>query len=308
MTPVASARVRSLELGRLRLAISFRTRSNVRIPAEGITGSRLLAHDVARSAASRHEDVRARRSSAGRHDFLVDLDARASARCPPTLCSCAVSFVRSRAEERDIGAAFLSESRTSLLGGMPSVAGDASSVARLLLQKNATFNQEFRETIEPLLASFITRRTAVLRLRRLTSPCTASSSVAPGMFYNLGGKVALSRSPWDAHLFPSRVHDEDGRITLLLLQAQIEERSDQDVAIARPVFDSSQSLYRRADGIRLAGRRSIRFECLHTAFHVPEPRRSVCRRARPRDSVMRGRPEAQPVQCARFGVRRQLLF
>ena len=53
-------------------------------------------------------------------------------------------------EERDIGAAFLSESRTSLLGGMPYVAGDASWMVRLLLQKNATFNQEFRETIEPM--------------------------------------------------------------------------------------------------------------------------------------------------------------
>ena len=54
--------------------------------------------------------------------------------------------------------------------------------------------------------------------------------LAPGMFYNLGGKLALSRSTWDAHQFPSRVHDEDGRITLLLLQAQIEERPDLDVA------------------------------------------------------------------------------
>jgi hypothetical protein len=34
---------------------------------------------------------------------------------------------------------------------MPSVAGEASRVVRLLLQKNATFDQEFRETIEPLL-------------------------------------------------------------------------------------------------------------------------------------------------------------
>jgi len=57
--------------------------------------------------------------------------------------------------------------------------------------------------------------------RGFNKPFRREFHVAPAMFYNLGGKLALSRSTWDAQLFPARVHDEDGRITLLLLQARL---------------------------------------------------------------------------------------
>ena len=83
------------------------------------------------------------------NDFLSTLMLSVSSM--PATSTQLRGFVRPfTGEESDIGAAFLSESRTSMLGGMPSVAGDASWVVRLLLQKNATFNQEFRETIEPM--------------------------------------------------------------------------------------------------------------------------------------------------------------
>jgi hypothetical protein len=90
------------------------------------------------------------------------------------------------------------------------------------------------------------------------------------MFYNLGGKLAVSRSAWDGHLFPARVHDEDGRITLLLLQAQIEEHPDLDVAtlvrstaLRNPYTGEPMEYDPRAG--------TIGFPCLHTAFHPPEP-------------------------------------
>jgi hypothetical protein len=90
------------------------------------------------------------------------------------------------------------------------------------------------------------------------------------MFYNLGGKLALSRSPWDAQLFPARVHDEDGRITLLLIQAQINERPDLDVATT--VQSSALRNPYTGEAMEYDARtRTIGFECLHTAFHVPEP-------------------------------------
>jgi hypothetical protein len=90
------------------------------------------------------------------------------------------------------------------------------------------------------------------------------------MFYNLGGKLALSRSPWDGQLFPARVHDEDGRIMLLLIQAQIEEHPDQDVATLvrssalRNPYTGEPMEYDSRTG-------TIGFACLHIAFHPPEP-------------------------------------
>jgi hypothetical protein len=91
------------------------------------------------------------------------------------------------------------------------------------------------------------------------------------MFYNLGGKLVLSsRSAWNTHAFPSRVHDEDGRITLLLLQAEIEEHPDQDVATLvrsstlRNPYTGEPMEYDSRTG-------TLGFACLHTAFHPPEP-------------------------------------
>jgi hypothetical protein len=90
------------------------------------------------------------------------------------------------------------------------------------------------------------------------------------MFYNLGGKLAAIPSNWNWHLFPARVHDEDGRITLLLLQAQLEEDPEQDVAALlrtstlRNPYTGESMNYDPREG-------TLGFACLHTAFHPPEP-------------------------------------
>jgi len=90
------------------------------------------------------------------------------------------------------------------------------------------------------------------------------------MFYNFGGKLALSRSPWDAHQFPSRVHDENGRITLLLLQAEIEERPDLDVGTL--VRSSAHRNPYTGEPMEYDSRaQTLGFVCLETASHPPEP-------------------------------------
>jgi hypothetical protein len=90
------------------------------------------------------------------------------------------------------------------------------------------------------------------------------------MIYNLGGKLALSRSTWDGHLFPARVHDEDGRIMLLLLQAAIEERPNMEVA--RIVGSSSLRNPYTGQAFEYDPKaHTIGFACLHTAHHPPEP-------------------------------------
>jgi hypothetical protein len=255
------------ELGRLRLAISFQTdptdvfldKASQELAFWRVTmrDGQLLGTKLSGLAGIRWT-----------HDFLStlmrerQLDARDLERMR--------SFVRPfTPEERDIGAAFLSESRTAMLGGQPYVADDASWLVRLLLQRNATFNQQFRDTIRPL------RRRASLDARhyydqKAYEPLPREFHVTPAMFYNLGGKLGMIPSYWNWQLFPARVHDEDGRITLLLLQAQIEEHPAQDVAslvrtsTLRNPYTGEPMDYDPRE-------RTLEFACLHTAFHPPEP-------------------------------------
>jgi hypothetical protein len=255
------------ELGRLRLAISFRT-DPTEVFLEKAAQELAFWRMTLREAQLLGTKMSALASTRWTNDFLSTL--MRERRLDAGQLSLLRNFVRPLTrEESDIGAAFLSESRTALLGGMPSVAGDSSWLIRLLLQKNATFNQEFQDTIEPM------RRRASLDARqyydqKAYEPLPNEFRVAPGMFYNLGGKLALSKSTWDAHQFPSRVHDEEGRITLLLLQAQIEESPGQDVAtlvrsstLRNPYTGEPMEYDSRAG--------TISFECLETAIHPPEP-------------------------------------
>jgi hypothetical protein len=255
------------EVGRLRLAISFRTEPTATFldkASQDLAFWRMTLRD-AQLLGTKMSALAAIRWT---NDFLSTLmrERELDARDLERLRGFVHPLTR---EESDIGAAFLAESRTALLGGMPSVAGDASRVIRLLLQKNATFNQEFRDTIEPMRerASLDARQ---FYDRKAYEPLRHEFQVAPAMFYNLGGKLALSRSAWDPHEFPSRVHDEDGRITLLLLQAQIEEHPDQDVATLvrssalRNPYTGEPMEYDSQAG-------TIEFACLETAFHPPEP-------------------------------------
>jgi hypothetical protein len=254
------------ELGRLRLAISYRidpTAAFLEKASQELAFWRMTLRE-AQLLGTKMSALAAMRWA---HDFLSTLarERQLDASDLAQLRGFVRPFTR---DESDIGDAFLSESRTSLLGGMPFVAGDASWVVRLLLQKNATFNQEFRETIEPM------RGRASLAAReyyayKAYEPLRHEFHLAPRMFYNFGGKLALSRSAWDAHQFPSRVHDEDGRITLLLLQAEIEEHPDLDVAtlvrsstLRNPYTGEAMEYDSRAG--------TLGFACLETASHPPE--------------------------------------
>jgi hypothetical protein len=255
------------ELGRLRLAISFRTDPTA-VFLEKASQELAFWRMTLREGQLLGTKMSALAAIHWTHDFLSTLmrERQLDARDLEQLRGFVRPFTR---EERDIGAAFLTESRTALLGGAPYVAGNASWVIGLLLQKNATFNQDFQQTIEPLrgLSSLDARE---YYDHKGYEPLHREFHVAPGMFYNLGGKLALSRSPWDGQLFPARVHDEDGRITLLLIQAQIEEQPEQDVATLvrsselRNPYTGEPMEYDSRTG-------TIGFACLHIAFHPPEP-------------------------------------
>jgi hypothetical protein len=172
-------------------------------------------------------------------------------------------------EESDIGAGFVSEAREPLLSGVTPAVQDSSWLTRLLLQEKATFNQFFRETIEPMrLRSSLAAREYFEEKGH--QPLRHELRWTPGVIYNFGGKLALSRSPWDPSQFPARVHDEDGRIALLLLQAQIEEHPESDVPTL--VRNSEHRNPYTGNAMEYDAQvRTIGFACLHTAFHPPEP-------------------------------------
>jgi hypothetical protein len=255
------------EVGRLRLAISFRTDPTavfLEKAAQELDFWRMALRD-AQLLGTKMSALAAIRWT---NDFLSTLmrERQLDARDLERLRAIVRPLTR---EERDIGAAFLSESRTALLDGEPHVARDASWVIRLLLQNNATFNQEFRETIEPMRerASLDARQ---FYERKAYEPLRRGLRVEPGIFYNLGGKLALSRSTWDPHQFLSRVHDEDGRIALLLLQAQMEAQPGADMA----ALVRSSTLRNPYTGEPMeydAQAGTMEFACLETAFHPPEP-------------------------------------
>jgi hypothetical protein len=167
------------------------------------------------------------------------------------------------------GELFLEEARVAVRSESLPVAWDASWLTRLLLQRNATLNQLYRDEIvvmqerARLSASEFYEQGGHEPLRR-------ELRLKPQTLYNFGGKLALSRSPWDAHEFPARVHDENGRISLVLLQAEIERSPGADVAAIvrasthRNPYTGEAMAYDAETGV-------ISFKCLHTAFHPPAP-------------------------------------
>jgi len=172
-------------------------------------------------------------------------------------------------EETDIGSGFMSEVRLDLMLDEPYVAMETSGLTRLLLQKNATRNLGYREIVVPMLAR------AKLDARQwfeqhAHEPIRYELRVRPRTLFNLGGKLAWTRSAWDPWQFPPRVHDQNGRISLLLLQAEIAARPD--VEPEKVIRESAHRNPYTGEAMEYDGQAgTISFECRHTAFHPPDP-------------------------------------
>ncbi|MBC8027757.1 MAG: hypothetical protein H7Y89_17325, partial [Steroidobacteraceae bacterium] len=172
-------------------------------------------------------------------------------------------------EESNISEAFLAEARTAVWSEIPPVAADASWLTKLLMQRNATLNQLYHEEIV-LMQQRARVGANEFYEQGAHEPLRRELRLVPRTLYNFGGKLALSRSRWDAHEFPARVHDQNGRISLVLLQAEIERTPGADVAAVvraskhRNPYTSEAMEYDPGAGV-------ISFKCQHTAFHPPEP-------------------------------------
>ncbi|HET9865079.1 MAG TPA: hypothetical protein VFP37_16680 [Steroidobacteraceae bacterium] len=172
-------------------------------------------------------------------------------------------------EEADVGAGILSELRIELLLGEPYVAMDSPWWMRLLLQKNATLNLGYREIIAPVVAR------AALSARQFYAtrgyePIHHELHATPRSLFNLGGRLAWARSTWDPWEFPSRVHDLDARISMVLLQAEIAQRPG-----AEPGAVIRESTHRNpytGEAFEYDARAGIiSFQCVEKAYHPPDP-------------------------------------
>lgn len=135
-------------------------------------------------------------------------------------------------EERDIGESFLAELRIMLLSSKPLVVmlGDSSWVTRLTLQRRATLNEYYLTTIIPLRLRASLGPEEFYRQRGYET-LTYNVRAFPPPLFNLGGKLVLKRmaAEYDMQDYISRVHDVNGRVSLILLQAEIEQSPELSV-------------------------------------------------------------------------------
>jgi hypothetical protein len=136
------------------------------------------------------------------------------------------------AEERDIGETFMAEMRISMQSAksFAVVMEGPAWINQLALQENATINEQYLRLTLPLRVRAAMTAEEFYRARgqdQLSSPVR----VIPPPLYNLGGKLSLKWAAQNLGIqdYISRVHDLDGRIALVLLQAEIARNPDRRV-------------------------------------------------------------------------------
>ncbi|HMN45623.1 MAG TPA: hypothetical protein PKE27_13645 [Povalibacter sp.] len=170
-------------------------------------------------------------------------------------------------EEADIGEAFLAEARSSVLTDTPPLAMGASRLDRWLLQRNATLNGIYSDILLPMRFRAALSPSEFYREGGY-QPLNPARRAFPPSLFNWGGARLYRNSGWDPQQFIARTHDENGRILLVLLQAELEQASG--VAVDAVLEASSYRNPYTGKPMEYDVRsRTIGFQCLHTAFHPP---------------------------------------
>ena len=172
-------------------------------------------------------------------------------------------------QESDISEAFVSEARTAVLSKPHPMIAETSWLTRLTLQRNATLNEEYATVFVPMF-----RRAALSSeqyfAREAYKPLPYRLYVWWPPLYNLGGKLARLSAWPDVQQFVARVHDQDGRNALVLLQAEIAQHPEMAVEDVVQQSDS-RNPYTHAPFSYDTGAKTIGFACMHTIFHPPRP-------------------------------------
>ncbi|WP_129642504.1 hypothetical protein [Peristeroidobacter agariperforans] len=172
-------------------------------------------------------------------------------------------------EESNIAEALISEARIALLSGEPPILMRASWLMKLMSQENATSNEDYMVNVVPMLHRASLSAEEYYR-QKAYEPLMYQLRLFPAPLYNLGGRLALSEGR-DAAQFPARVHDQNGRILLVLLQSEIERRpASTEVS---QVINASEyrDPYTGKPMTYDVKAQTIGFKCVHTIFHPPDP-------------------------------------
>lgn len=181
-----------------------------------------------------------------------------------------VSFLRPLTrEESDIGEAFISEARIASLSEKHPVLMGASWLMKLMVQENATSNEDYVANVVPMLHRASLSAEEYFR-QKAYEPLTYRLRLRPSSLYNLGGRIALSEGR-DAAQFPARVHDQNGRILLVLLQSEIARRAESTEVSQVVAASEYRNPYTGEPMEYDAEARTIGFRCVHTIFHPPDP-------------------------------------
>lgn len=148
-------------------------------------------------------------------------------------------FTRFTESQRDIGETFMAETRFGLLGE-PRLGGTASTpLGGLLGQENATLNDYYTSIVLPLRLLASLDAGEFHRQKLLDAPKDHRTQLMPPPLYNLVGKpyvkivMSIGKTAYQDYI--ARVHDVDGLIALVLLQAEIalnNERRVEEVVAA----------------------------------------------------------------------------
>lgn len=166
--------------------------------------------------------------------------------------------------QRDIGEAFLFELRIALLSGKAIVLApsEPSWVTRLLLQEQATLNEFYLTTVTPIrLRAALDAET--FYAQRGYEPLTYNLRLFPPPLYNLGGKLLLKQQVlrYNVQNYIGRVHDLDGRLALVRLQAEIELEPERSIeAVVRA--STHRNPYTGEPMDYDAATRTISFDCI----------------------------------------------
>ena len=135
-------------------------------------------------------------------------------------------------DELDIGESFLAELRISVLtdNAMFAMLRDDLWLARVFSQRRATLNEYYLATVMPMRNRASLGAEAFYRQRGYDK-LLYSVRMFPPPLYNLGGKLALKWISLQTSVqdYISRMHDVNGRVSLILLQVEIEQNPESGV-------------------------------------------------------------------------------
>jgi hypothetical protein len=170
-------------------------------------------------------------------------------------------------QELDIGNGFVSEARIQVLNDALPLASDASAFDRILLLRHATLNDYYSSIIHPLL---LRARLSPAEFHRTggNRALDFSKGVAAPLLSNLGGYRLIRDMKWDPEQFIARTQDQNGRLLLVMLQAELEQASG--AARQASIASSSHRNPYTGEPMHYDERtQTIGFQCLHTAYHPP---------------------------------------